>query len=48
MNNLDCKDSIIISSEPINNDLRQWKIIPKNNFIIVSKNKNIRIEKITI
>ena len=48
MNNLNSNDSIIISSEPINNDLRQWKIIPKNNLIIVSKNKNIRIEKIII
>ncbi len=42
------KRDIIISSEPINNQVLDWKLIPKNHLLIYDSRKNLKIKKIKI
>ena len=41
------KKNIIISSEPINTESQDWKLIPKNHFLIYTSKKNKKIHKIS-
>lgn len=43
---IDTLKNIIISSEPINNNPKEWKLIPKNRMVIVSSQNNIKIYKL--
>lgn len=42
------KRNIIISSEPINNQILEWKLIPKNHILIYDSRRNLKIKKIKI
>ena len=37
---------VIISSEPINKNKEQWKLVPKNHLITVTKYRRIKISRI--